>query len=448
MNIPPGMSGYPTMITRRETMTTPQNHSVKQRSIDKERKRETAHGLAGLVNLGNTCYMNAIIQCLSSLDYFRNYLITNEFFEDLKNKTVRNLAAKKRAVQEKGRAHAIEITSKEVSDIIKITVTYQLYKVLKRMWTENCEVVPDSLKFIVGEHNEEFKGYKQNDSHELLNLVLEQIDEEMSESVKIKFNKLPEDVLKLIQIHKKFTKIMNSDCSDEQKVLEKKMYEDYCDNNRKTALILQSHMYWIKIMGNKYSIISNLFTGLYCSQIRCDTCNNITSTFESFTSISLQIPDNGSETLGNCLKEFSKSELLIKEEKFKCEKCRKLVNATKRIFVWESPKILIIHFKRFKNIGRRIQKINTKIEYPIKNLRLNQCSSPLYPLEVSYNLQAVCLHHGSYSSGHYVAYCKNSLDNNWYHFNDNNVECIPEDRRASALTSQHAYILFYVQNRL
>ncbi|XP_010787729.1 ubiquitin carboxyl-terminal hydrolase 31-like [Notothenia coriiceps] len=61
------------------------------------------------------------------------------------------------------------------------------------------------------------------------------------------------------------------------------------------------------------------------------------------------------------------------------------------------------------------------------------------PDDYLYDLYAVCNHHGNMHGGHYTAYCKNSIDGQWYCFDDSEVSPVPDED----VCQQTAYILFY-----
>jgi len=46
----------------------------------------------------------------------------------------------------------------------------------------------------------------------------------------------------------------------------------------------------------------------------------------------------------------------------------------------------------------------------------------------------------SIGGGHYTAYCKNRLDNRWYHFNDSSVHPI---KTTDIIISPNAHVLYY-----
>ena len=58
----------------------------------------------------------------------------------------------------------------------------------------------------------------------------------------------------------------------------------------------------------------------------------------------------------------------------------------------------------------------------------------------SYNLYATVNHSGGLGGGHYVANCKNLLDQKWYHFNDDRISYVDDENE---IVDNSAYILFY-----
>nr|XP_021511683.1 ubiquitin carboxyl-terminal hydrolase 43 [Meriones unguiculatus] len=167
-------------------------------------------------------------------------------------------------------------------------------------------------------------------------------------------------------------------------------------------------------------------------------------------------------TLDECFQSYTKEEQLAQDDAWKCPHCQVLQQGVVKLSLWTLPDILIIHLKRFCQVGERRNKLSTLVRFPLSGLNMAPhvarrstnskagpgpwpswkqpiCLPTSYPLEFLYDLYAVCNHHGSLQGGHYTAYCRNSLDGQWYSYDDSTVEPLREDE----VNTRGAYILFY-----
>ncbi|XP_029768246.1 ubiquitin carboxyl-terminal hydrolase 33 [Terrapene carolina triunguis] len=240
------------------------------------------------------------------------------------------------------------------------------------------------------------------------------------------------------------------------------------------------------------SVISDIFDGTIISSVQCLTCDRVSVTLETFQDLSLPIP--GKEdlaklhsashqtslvkagscgeayapqgwiaffveyfkrfvvscvpswfwgpivTLQDCLAAFFARDELKGDNMYSCEKCKKLRNGVKFCKVQNFPEILCIHLKRFRHELMFSTKIGTHVSFPLEGLDLQPFVAKDSPAQiVTYDLLSVICHHGTASSGHYIAYCRNNLNNLWYEFDDQSVTEVPE----STVQNAEAYVLFY-----
>ncbi|KAM8819480.1 ubiquitin carboxyl-terminal hydrolase 43 isoform 2-T2 [Rhynchonycteris naso] len=162
-------------------------------------------------------------------------------------------------------------------------------------------------------------------------------------------------------------------------------------------------------------------------------------------------------TLDECFQFYTKEEQLAQDDAWKCPHCRALQQGVVKLSLWTLPDILVIHLKRFCQVGERRNKLSTLVRFPLRGLNMaphvaqrsagpqpvpsawpswkQPASLPTsYPPDFLYDLYAVCNHQGSLQ-----AYCRNSLDGQWYSYDDSMVESLLEDD----VITRGAYILFY-----
>ncbi|XP_036931472.1 ubiquitin carboxyl-terminal hydrolase 2a isoform X1 [Acanthopagrus latus] len=335
---------------------------------------KSAQGLVGLKNLGNTCFMNSILQCLSNTHSLRDYCLHNSHRRDLNNNSRTNTA-----------------------------LMEEFAKLIQTMWTLSSSeaVSPSEFKTQIQRYAPRFVGYNQQDAQEFLRFLLDGLHNEVNR-VTVRPRGTVEDFDHL---------------PDEEKG--KKM--------------------WSKYLEREDSKIVDLFVGQLKSSLTCSHCGFCSTVFDPFWDLSLPIAKKGygEVSLIDCVRLFTKEDVLDGDEKPTCYRCKARRRCTKKFTIQKFPKILVLHLKRFSE-ARRTSKLSTFVNFPMKDLDLREFASE-NSINAVYNLYAVSNHSGTTMGGHYTAYCRNPNSGEWYTFNDSRVTPMS----SSQVRSSDAYVLFY-----
>lgn len=122
-------------------------------------------------------------------------------------------------------------------------------------------------------------------------------------------------------------------------------------------------------------------------------------------------------SLDDCFTATSKGEVLTEENQWYCTRCKELRQAEKTLEIWTAPDVLVIHLKRFSANRNLRDKVDVRVDFPIDGLDLTDRVGMSGGKTLKYNLFAVDNHYGGLGGGHYTAYAKNFLDDNWYEYN-------------------------------
>ncbi|XP_044307497.1 ubiquitin carboxyl-terminal hydrolase 4 [Varanus komodoensis] len=169
-------------------------------------------------------------------------------------------------------------------------------------------------------------------------------------------------------------------------------------------------------------------------------------TFEKDSSMCQQQKKKTTVALRDCIELFTTMETLGEHDPWYCPNCKKHQQATKKFDLWSLPRILVVHLKRFSYNRYWRDKLDTVVEFPIRDLNMSEfvCDPAASPYV--YDLIAVSNHYGGMGVGHYTAYAKNKVNGKWYYFDDSSVSPASEEQ----IVTKAAYVLFYQRrdNRL
>ncbi|KAL4264076.1 Ubiquitin-specific protease doa4 [Pleurotus pulmonarius] len=359
---------------------------------------DTQIGTSGLKNMGNTCYMNAPIQCLSATVPFAQFFTNGRWRE------------------------AINMLNKMGS---QGKLVQSFASLLRSMWQGDLPyITPIDFRKMVVSLNQQYSGCDQHDSQEFLSFLLDIIHEDLNRVI---------------------TKPVWKTTPEEEAELEKLPPQ------------IASEREWKAWKMRNDSLIVDYFQGQLRNRLECMTCHQTSTTYNVFSMLQLPVPSrSGKIHLQKCLDAFFNHEVMEKDDAWDCPRCKTKRKATKQLSLARLPPILLIHLKRFETRGRFSDKIDTFVEYPLKALDLTNFMPPPLPTgadkgQVSidpsdprtqlppyrYDLYGVTNHYGNLSSGHYTAYIASR--GGWMSCDDSSVR--PADPKQ--VVNQKAYVLFY-----
>jgi ubiquitin C-terminal hydrolase len=410
--------------------------------------------MKGLTNFGNTCYLNSSIQTISNIYPLTKYLINNKeeivktlllnahkIYKSGIIKENMNISNSIKSIIANENYKPSDFTIDEANIFLKCTMTFQLVKILTELWTPSNETIlrPVSFFQVFKLVRDKFFGNnEQHDAEESFNCIMQQVQIELSTTVTQVVNNI-----RSLDVYLKRRKSILDECANNKPLLINKISEL---NNEMPLEYLNKvaiQEIW-KEMKDSYSLPKYLFSGFMHETISCpdQKCSYIRNKFSTHQHILLNIPNASMNNLDKCFEEYFKDEILSESDKWRCEKCGKLVRAKLSKEIWSPPIILVVQIKRFSYVSdfKDIRLVsynndNLNLSKYVSDKKLDQAKSS------NYILQSIICHSGrTKNSGHYYTYSKNS-ENVWCEFNDETIRKIPN---ASILTSD-AYILTYIR---
>jgi ubiquitin carboxyl-terminal hydrolase 8 len=320
-------------------------------------------GVIGLRNLGNTCFINSSLQCLSATIPLTDYFLGYDYRSEINKDNFLGTGG-------------------------KLVVAYA--ELMKQMWLGSKSVVdPSSFKEQISTFAPQFSGYHQHDSQELLSYLLDGIHEDLN---RVKSRPYVED----------------KDCdgtSDEQDAIE--AWKNYLKRNK--------------------SLVVDLFQGQLRNTCKCLVCGHMNIRFEPFMYLSLPISDKANSLDDCMDLYLNEETLKGEDQWYceKCKQHVDATKKSD-LWILPPILIVHLKRFKYNDHGKVGSKNDKSISYPVNQWDLKRyvkSTRGIYPV---YDLYAVSNHMGGLGGGHYTATTLNRFDDSWYEFNDSHYKTVAE----------------------
>ena len=281
-------------------------------------------------------------------------------------------------------------------------LSFALAEVLNNLWKilNHRFYAPKKFKEIISEENNLFKGISANDPKDLILFILE-------------------------FIHKELNYINNQ------------IIVNYFVNNN---IFFDVYKDFMNDFNNKNkSIISDEFYGINYSETICGYCKTAIYNVQSYNILFFPLEEvrrfmnynHNNVRINECFEYYQKYEMY---SSFDCNYCGYDCQGYQQTRLVHTPKTIIINLNRGKGLQYDV-KIAFE-EYLNLAKYIIDKNSPYY-----YELTGIICHYGTNDmGGHFIAFCKNSNNGEWYKYNDQSVT---KSSFNEAKQSGMPYVLFY-----
>lgn len=255
-------------------------------------KRKTTKRVVGLRNLGNTCFMNSVLQSLSNIREFSCYF---NALPSLESNSKQKRAYHSRSMKE------------NLDDVFVVEELRKVLLNLSQGGDGSKAISPECLFLVIWKVVPQFRGHRQHDAHEFLRYMLDRLHTELQ---------------KVSHINELITPIST---------------KANCLNSNNNPKDIQNY---INIPGisslnakTRNSIVTNVFGGTLQSEVRCLICGMESKKHDPFLDLSLDIPekfykdiDSDEKPLCNiadCLSSFTevRIEIIVSLNRFSYNVC-------------------------------------------------------------------------------------------------------------------------------
>jgi ubiquitin C-terminal hydrolase len=327
-------------------------------------------GQTGLRNLGNTCFMNSVLQALSCLAPFREYFLS--------------VLVPRNSLWRQQTADCFSAAARKRLGEAPLSLSRELHNVLRVMWSGKYAVVtPVALLYTVWQKLPRFRGYQQQDAQEFLCFFRDTIHAELQQPQQPEFSATAA-----------------------------------AGEAQPTPAPSPSSM-------TRRTVVQEMFEGQLESAVECLACGGVSQRSEPFLDLQLDVPSEllhvpraGSRSRApppprGHLHRLLEASLLCAEtiDGYQCERCARPQKARRTLRISHLPRFICLVIKRF-TWSTGSAKVDTEIEFPLRDLDFgpyvlpdaslpppvhagDEFPSPRSSRPVRATLRSLVIHHGT-----------------------------------------------------